>query len=65
MKADVNIKNVTDEVGVLTIAGPRAGQLMAKVTDIQVQYSTDIQVQYSTDVQVPYSTDISIQYSTV
>ena len=36
MGAEVDIKNITEEYGVLSIAGPRAGQLLSKVTDSQV-----------------------------
>jgi len=36
MNADANITNVTDDIGVLSIAGPRSRDLLAKVTNIQV-----------------------------
>ena len=36
MGAEVDIKNITEEYGVLSIAGPRAEQLLSRVTDSQV-----------------------------
>jgi glycine cleavage system aminomethyltransferase T len=36
MNADVNITNITDDVGVLTIAGPKSKDLLATVTDSKV-----------------------------
>jgi len=37
MNADVRIKNVTEDYGVISIAGPRADTLLARVTDIKVE----------------------------
>jgi len=35
--ADVGIRNVSEELGVISIAGPRADTLLARVTDLEVE----------------------------
>ena len=36
MGAEVEISNITEEYGVLSIAGPKAGHLLSRITDSQV-----------------------------
>lgn len=36
MNADVNLTNVTEELGVISIAGPNSGTLLSRITDLQV-----------------------------
>jgi glycine cleavage system aminomethyltransferase T len=37
MGAEVEMNNITEDYGVLSIAGPRAGQLLSRITDSQVK----------------------------
>jgi glycine cleavage system aminomethyltransferase T len=37
MGAEVEMNNITEDYGVLSIAGPRAGQLLARITGIQIK----------------------------
>ena len=39
MNGDVQITNVTDDIGVLTIAGPKSKDLLATVTDSEVEFN--------------------------
>ena len=36
MKVDVKIRNDSDNLGVLSLVGPRAGQLMTRISDSKV-----------------------------
>ena len=38
MKVDVKIRNDTDTLGVLSIVGPKAGQLLSRLTDSKVGF---------------------------
>ena len=42
MNGDVQITNVTDDIGVLTIAGPKSKDLLATVTDSEVEFNFNI-----------------------
>ena len=44
MNGDVQITNVTDDIGVLTIAGPKSKDLLATVTDSEVEFNFNISI---------------------